>query len=234
MRIPWWLVGLIVPFIATEPAVGVVALRATAATVATTGETADLCVLLDAGGEQVAGTQNDLVWDGSCATLARGSDCRVNPATGKSLFGTVVGVDDFRYRGLVLSLLDTKPLSDGQLYCCAFSVEARPGTCCPVEVVNVGASDPRGKALPSIGDTAQLCVAAGGGNASPTPTATPMFHADLASSASGGGCQILSPSSGHLGAGSCVGAALLALLLRRRWSTRERERTRSPKDSPHL
>jgi hypothetical protein len=58
------LVGLIVPFIATEPAVGVVALRATAATVATTGETADLCVLLDAGGEQVAGTQNDLVWDG--------------------------------------------------------------------------------------------------------------------------------------------------------------------------
>lgn len=219
MRIPWWLVGLIVPFISTERAVGVVALRATSATVARAGETADLCVVLDAGGAQVAGTQNDLVWDGSCATLARASDCRVNPATGKSLYDTLFPGGDFGYRVLVLSLLDTEPIPDGELYCCAFSVEARPGACCSVGVVNTGISDPKGTELPSSGNTAQLCVAAGGGAASPTPTATPTIHVDPAPSDSSG-CQISGAPSSGLGEGTFLVAMLVPLLLLRRCGAR--------------
>jgi hypothetical protein len=171
-------------------------------------------VWLETGGAQVAGTQNDLVWDGSCATLSRASDCRVNPTTGKLLHGTILAAEDFRYRGLVLSLLDTEPIPDGQLYCCAFSVEATPGACCSVEVVNTGVSDPLGGALLSSGNTAQLCVAAGAGVASPTPTATPTIHGDLVRTDSSG-CQISPAPSGE---GTFLIAMLLPLLLLRRRS----------------
>jgi hypothetical protein len=89
VRSHWWLIGLTLSFLSAERAVGVVLLQATSATVATAGVTADLCVVLNSGGAQVSGTQNDLVWDGSCATLSSAADCRVNQATGKVLDGSL-------------------------------------------------------------------------------------------------------------------------------------------------
>src|SRR5262249_12832089 len=84
MRTREWLIGLMLVFVSTGQAVGIASLQATSATVAAPGADADLCVVLDSHGERVAGTQNDLVWDPSCATLASPGDCRVDSATGKS------------------------------------------------------------------------------------------------------------------------------------------------------
>ena len=209
MRTQWWWVVLILPFIWIRPAAGVVALRATSATVAEVGEAADLCVVLDSGGAQVAGTQNDLVWDGACATLASAADCRANPAIAKALHGNLGLVGDFSYRALVLSLSDVDPIPDGELYCCTFGVETAPGSCCSVGVVNTGVSDPSGRELPSSGNTAQLCVANGGVMTTPTPTP----NGDPPTSGSSG-CQITPPSAGSFGAGVFV-LVLLAALRRR-------------------
>ena len=216
VRFHWWMIGLIVPFVATERAVGVVSLQATSATVATAGETADLCVVLNSGGAEVAGTQNDLVWDDSCATLKSFTDCSANPATGKSLHGSLLG--GF-FRALVLSLSDTNPIPDGQLYCCTFTAEATPGNCCSVSVVNTGASDPSGQVVLSVGNTAELCVEDSGGTVAPTPT--PTVHTALPSS-DNDGCQI-SPESTH---GLRSATAILLALLLLAWMRRQMQKGR--------
>jgi hypothetical protein len=211
VRLHWWWIGLMLSFLSTERAVGVVSLQATSAVAATAGETADLCVVLNSGGAQVAGTQNDLVWDGSCATLSSATACRVNQATGKSLNGSLA-LGDSTYRALVLSFSDVDPIPDGQLYCCTFTVDAMPGNCCAVSVVNTGASDPRGQVLPSVGNTAQLCVADSGGNGPPTPT--PTVHDDPPPLDSGG-CQMSPRPTRGLGSGPLAVSILVALLRRR-------------------
>lgn len=210
MRSHWWLVGITLSVFSTERAVGVVSLQATSAEVMTAGEAADLCVVLNSGGAQVAGTQNNLVWDGSCAMLSSPADCRVNQATKKLLVGTL-GPADNSYKALVLSLSDVAPIPDGQLYCCTFTVGAAPGSCCSVSVVKTEASDPTGHLLPSRGNTAQLCVV-GGTNALPAPT--PTVHDDPPPSDSDG-CQISSRPIRGLGSGSLAVAVVLALLRRR-------------------
>src|SRR5690349_13070700 len=83
-------------------------LHVTAATVEQSGQYADVCVGLDSAGVPIAGTQNDLVWDGRCATLEDGS-CAIAPETGKQLNGRIQS-SGFRYRGLVLSLEDVAPI----------------------------------------------------------------------------------------------------------------------------
>jgi hypothetical protein len=205
-----WLMALAVPLIVAHPGFCAVSLDATSATVSASGDRADLCVVLDSGGAQVAGTQNDLTWDGTCATLATPADCRVNSATGKTLSGALAPMgSDFSYRGLVLSFTDTEPLPDGQLYCCTFTVESAPGSCCPVAVVNAAASDPSGGALfVSAGQPASLCVAVAG---APTPTPTP--QADPAQSS--GGCQAAQASPSGLAVSLGVIAVLRALRRRR-------------------
>lgn len=164
------------------------------ANVAQPGDVAEVCVTLDGEGQEVAGTQNDLVWDGTCATFL--DECRVDPATGKVLHGRQQNSEDFRYRVLVLSLLDVDPIPDGGLYCCDFQVEAAAGSCCAVEVVNAGGSDPQGNALSlDAGSPARLCV---------EPTA--------AGGASGDddGCQVVAADGASIWPGLGVLAAILA------------------------
>jgi len=204
MRARWWLLGLMVPFLSTGRAAGVLSLDATSATVAAPGEIADLCVVLSAGGENVAGTQNDLVWDDSCATLSSADDCRVNTETGKSLHASLVLG---HFRALVLSLEDTNPIPDGPLYCCTFSVEATPGSCCAVSVVNTGASTPKGLAIPSVGNTAELCVL--GESTGPTPTVAGDPPSD------NDGCQLSALPRHGLSLGPFAIAILLAVARRR-------------------
>lgn len=205
----WWV--LIALLARIDVAGAAVTLRAGSATVSTPGDTADLCVALATDGEQVAGIQNDLVWDGSCATLVSESDCRINPATGKTLYGIFPPHLDFAYRAVVLSLTDLDPIADGELYCCAFVVEAAPGTCCAVGITQAGAADPRGNALSTLTTAGDLCV----GFSAATPTPTPNVHIDAIASG-GDGCQVAAPD-GAGRTGRCLGlVALLALALRRR------------------
>jgi len=170
-----------------------VSLNVTSTAVAESGDVGTMCVSLDSGGQEVAGTQNDLVWDGFCATFL---ECRVDPASGKELHGRQQNSEDFRYRVLVLSLLDVDPIPDGGLYCCDFQVEAAAGSCCAVEVVNAGGSDPQGNALSlDAGPPARLCV---------EPTA--------AGGASGDddGCQVVAADGASIWPGLGVLAAILA------------------------
>jgi hypothetical protein len=119
-----------------------------------------ICVsLVTRGGEQVAGTENLLLWDGECASILAAT-CAANPGHGKNLSGTEQRQRDFTYKALILSLTDTDPIPPGELYCCDFLVHARPGECCRVRIGSPGASDPAGNALSiGAGPPGQLCVA---------------------------------------------------------------------------
>jgi MYXO-CTERM domain-containing protein len=173
---------------------GAVVLQATTATVAETGDVVDVCVVLDSQGEQVAGTQNDLVWDGSCATLPEPTACRIAPGTGKELFLSAAAESDFTFRALVLSFSNTAPIPDGQLYCCAFQVDAAPGTCCPIQVVDAAASDPVGDSLRAIGSAnGRVCTASVLDSRLPLPT--PMSGAVAQSLQDDGACEVSAPTS---------------------------------------
>lgn len=218
MRAYGWM-GVVLSIIATDVSVGAVSLQVTSASVSTPGETADVCVVLTTGGAPVAGTQNDLTWDGSCSTLSSAGDCRVNPAIGKELTGALPGAVDFTYRAVILSFTDVTTIPEGPLYCCSITVEARPGTCCPVAITNALASDPTGSsALAVSGSVGQLCVGDPPLTPTPTPTATPR---PVLSDSSG--CQISPRPS--IAAPLCAVGAVLALLARRRSG---RRRCRQP------
>ena len=94
-----------------------VSLGVSSATVAQPGGTAQVCVSLVTGGEEVAGTQNDLVWDGTCMTL-NDNACSAAGSHGKQVNTRIQNSADFRMRVLVLSLSDVDPIDDGVLYCC--------------------------------------------------------------------------------------------------------------------
>jgi MYXO-CTERM domain-containing protein len=178
MRCSGWLAvacGLAaVTAIDVECAAAAVAIGATSATVQNPGDTAQICVVLATSGTdqgRVAGTQNDLTWDGNCAILADNSDCQI-AARGKELSGTLSPQgQDFSYRGLVLSFGNTNPISDGPLYCCNFIGEADPGQCCNITVMATAASDSGGAAIATMGNTAKLCTASSSDN---NPARPPM------------------------------------------------------------
>ena len=188
----------------TATASAEVRLDLSGATVAAPGDTARVCVSLATGGQEVAGTQNDLVWDGTCATVPDDSACVATGSHGKDLQTRIQASEDFRLRALVLSLTDVDPIADGELYCCDVTIEAAPGACCDIAVVDAGASDSKGNAVPVSGSDAELCVAATG---APTPTATPR-----PGGTDDDGCQV-APAGG---AGAAPLLAALALLLARR------------------
>lgn len=147
---------LLLPFAARA-----VTLSVTSATVSEPGDRARVCVTLETSGALVAGTQNDLVWDGTCATFVENS-CVANPDHGKQLSMALLPGDDFVLRAIVLSLSDVDPIPDGELYCCSFLVEvSRSGECCPLRLTKVGASTPEGLALSTDTSDGFLCVGSG-------------------------------------------------------------------------
>ncbi|MEO8604791.1 MAG: hypothetical protein ABI629_19635 [bacterium] len=192
-------------------ALGSATLKLSSATVDAPGAAADLCLSLQTGGADIAGTQNDLVWDGNCATLRDESQCFATGTHGKSLLGKLLTNQDFTYRALILSLSDVDPIDSGVLYCCHFIAEADPGSCCNVNITGAGASDSRGNAVGVGGAPGKLCVASGAGTtATPTPTAAvPTEH-----SASADGCDIAAPVARQQAWWLAVGAGI-ALALRR-------------------
>jgi concanavalin A-like lectin/glucanase superfamily protein len=122
--------------------------------VAESGGAGEVCVHLAGGGSSVAGTQNDLVWDDSCATL---QGCSAAPRTGKSLNTSFPPGEPSTLHALVLSITDVDPIPDGALYCCDFTAELDSG-CCPIQVTNALGSDPQGKRLDIVGVPGSICV----------------------------------------------------------------------------
>jgi hypothetical protein len=123
------------------------------------GGTIRVCVGLDSAGEKIAGTQNDLVWDGKCAALKPNS-CAAVPDSKKPLHGNTPPNLANTYRALVFALDNVDPIRDGALYCCDFELTANP-ECCAIKFDRLGVSDPVGNALPVTGQPPQLCLNTG-------------------------------------------------------------------------
>ncbi|MEO8603734.1 MAG: hypothetical protein ABI629_14265, partial [bacterium] len=162
-RTPFWTL-LVIALAPLSSAHGAATLFVSSATVANQGDAAQICVTLSTGGAEVAGTQNDLVWDGSCATLTDGSQCYAAGTHGKGLSGKLLDNRDFTYRALILSLGDVDPIDSGVLYCCSFQSEAEPGSCCNISIIGTGASDSKGTAVGAGGKSGKICTAAGSGS----------------------------------------------------------------------
>lgn len=142
------------------PAFGA-SLSVSSATVQEAGDTARVCVGLSAGSEDVAATQNELVWDANCASLV--DKCEANSAHGKQLMSNQRSASELR--AIIISLQDTNKIPDGELYCCTFRVSlANGGSCCAIGLQGMSASDPEGKALGLAGRGGQVCLARSAGS----------------------------------------------------------------------
>lgn len=144
-------------------------------------------ILVASAGDSVAGTQNDVTFDGTLISVAAASACVINPAisdraesceaeppTGpcKQLNRSLADVEGGRrFRGLVLSLANTTEITAAgteiTLYTCAFviSESATDGQTFPLANSNCGASDPGGVALETACASGAVNVSA----ATPTP-----------------------------------------------------------------
>jgi hypothetical protein len=128
------------------------------------GDTGRVCVALNSAGDQVAATENRLVWDANCASLV--DKCVASSAHGKQLMSNQPTTNQLK--AIVISLQDTNPIPDGELYCCTFRLDlSRGGSCCAVGIQDMGASDPEGGALSTAGRGGQLCLASGAGGPGP-------------------------------------------------------------------
>ncbi len=159
-RPPFVFVLIVLLLAVSRPAPAQVTIRATSTTVGQQGDLGQICVMLETNGATVAGTQNDLNWDGTCASLPGDqSACFAAGAHGKQMQAGVPRGADFGLRVLMLSLSDVDPMPDGPLYCCRFQSEASPGSCCRISVVRAGASDPGGTAISARGVAGEICTA---------------------------------------------------------------------------
>jgi hypothetical protein len=144
------------------------------------GERVTIAVTLHSSGAAVAGTQNDLHFDGVNITVAARTDgspdCTVDPAIHKD--GTsfaffphgCAGAACTSVRALVFSLDNVDPIADGSvLYRCNVDIAAEaPDGVYAVMIDNITLSDPRGNAFHGVGGVdGQVFV-----GATPTPTFT--------------------------------------------------------------
>lgn len=118
---------------------------------------ARVCVVMDAKGETVAGTQNDIGFDPSCATLSQ-ADCVASKHHGKPLHGSIPPSDPATYRSLVFALDNVDPMAEGEVYCCEFAVSSAADGCCAVTIGRLGASDPTGVALDATSSVERVCL----------------------------------------------------------------------------
>ncbi len=128
---------------------------------------ARVCVGMDAKGVDVAGTQNDLRFDPSCASLVK-TDCVASEHHGKTLHGSIPASDPTSFRSLVFALDNVDPMAEGEVYCCDFTIEGEGDGCCAVEMGRLGVSDPQGVALDVRAVPDQICLL---GNAPPPAAA---------------------------------------------------------------
>ena len=136
------------------------------------GDFVSFDVTLDTGGLEVAGTQNDIVFDPSTPIAAAENGnphCWVNPDIDKSATAfrfQPAGCEDMGIglctgiRALVLSLSNLDPIPDGSvMYGCevAIAMDA-PAEIFPLVNDNVGSTDPEGITLPTLGEDGAVTV----------------------------------------------------------------------------
>lgn len=143
-----------------------VTMGVTSATASQPGERVNVCVTLASGGQSVAGTQNDLAWDGNCATLTEGS-CQV-AAPRKQLNSAFPAGSSFTLRAFVLALDNLDPIPDGNLYCCSFISELSSAGSCPIRITNALAADPSGKAVQVSAQSGSIRFTGSGGDSGAT------------------------------------------------------------------
>jgi len=134
--------------------------------------TVKLCIGLESGGQKVAGTQNDFIWDSSCSSL-KANSCAAIPDAKKPLHGNTPPTLKDTYRALVFALDNVDPIRDGLLYCCEFDMSGAGDGCCAVKFDRLGSSDPVGNALPTTGNPEKLCLVSGAAPAGAPPAAPP-------------------------------------------------------------
>jgi len=133
----------------------------------------DVCVAMAGSNGQVGGLQMDLTWDSACMTAVRvaGStaQCTSNPSTGKSVQTALHS--GAQMRALFLSVSDTSPVPDGELFCCRFAVAlSEADSCCSINVTNLILAGPAGRIYdPSITVQASVGGAACEASAQETP-----------------------------------------------------------------
>ncbi len=123
---------------------------------------ARVCVTLDSKGADVAGTQNDLTFDSSCATLDP-DKCVASEGHGKPLHGSIPANMPSTFRSLVFALDNVDPMVDGDVYCCDFALKEGGDACCAAELSGLGVSDPQGVALDVTAAPGRVCLAGDAG-----------------------------------------------------------------------
>jgi hypothetical protein len=136
---------------------------------------ADVCVAMAGSNGMVGGLQMELSWDSACMTAAlatgNAAQCTSNPSTGKSVETGLLS--DAEMRVLFLSLSDTSPVPDGDLFCCKFAVaQSQAGSCCSVELGNLILAGLTGHRIYGPNMTVQVSV--GGVACSATAPSTPI------------------------------------------------------------
>lgn len=116
-----------------------------------------VCVVMDSGGVDIAGTQNDLRFDSTCAGLEQ-ANCVAAKQHGKPLHGSLPTNEPSTFRSLVFALDNVDPMTDGDVYCCDFTIKGEGDGCCQVEMTRVGISDPQGVALDATVKEDRVCL----------------------------------------------------------------------------
>jgi len=173
------------------------------------GATATVRVTLNAAGEQVGATMNDITFSPN----ARLVSCAVDPSTGGQLStvrfqpkGCTPGVNCERARALILRS-NGQPIPDGALlYSCEVKVADNAGASTfPLNCASASASSVAGKAL------AVNCA-----NASVQVNTSVGGSADSSAASGGGGCAVRSGRTSHSGATAWLVLPAAVLIWRRR------------------
>lgn len=119
-------------------------------------QVARVCVHLDSAGEEIAGIQNDIVWDPSCATPIDNSCSLLARHT--TLSTALLGSS--KMTAFVFAFNNVDPLPDGNLYCCEFVVQDVEGdACCPLRLEGTRGSTPDGKFVALGAMNGEICPA---------------------------------------------------------------------------
>lgn len=146
----------------------------------------DVCVIMTGSNGQVSGLQLDLSWDPTCMTAERGAGdaakCNANPATGKSV-QTKLFPNNSTLRALFLSVSDTSPVPDDELFCCRFTfTSAQANPCCVARIDNLILANPNvpGNRIYDAGISVQAlvgntpCTASAPGGSPSAPVRPPL------------------------------------------------------------
>lgn len=121
------------------------------------GQKAVVCLHLDTEGQEIAGVQNEIVWDESCAQMV--GRCRATGSHGKTLNSARPPGTTGVLRAFLLSFSDVDPIPDGELYCCEFSTRlSQPGASCALRLQNVLGSDPSGRPISLAVRHGRICL----------------------------------------------------------------------------